>query len=53
MIKKDPRYAEKPKFPMSPYFLFLSEMRSKASLNPPAQPLPNKQFTEQVGKNWR
>ncbi len=23
MIKKDPRYAEKPKFPLSPYLLFL------------------------------
>ncbi len=28
-IKKDPRYAEKPKFPMSPYLLFLQEMRAK------------------------
>jgi len=27
-IKRDPRLAEKPKFPMSPYFLFLKEMRA-------------------------
>ena len=42
MIKKDPRYAEKPKFPMSPYFLFLQEMRAKNSKDNTKPTLPNK-----------